>query len=53
MRHLAFGQRVAHEHGLDGLQIELGGQIHDGEILIIELTMLLRRIAVAIDQVKE
>ena len=53
MRHLALGQRVADEHGIDGLQIELGGQIHDREIFVVEFAVLLRRIAVALDQVGE
>ena len=42
MHHLAFGQRVAHEHRVDGLQIEFGGEIHDGEIFVIKLFVLLR-----------
>ena len=50
MGHLALRQRVADEHGIDGLQIELGGQVHHGEIFVVELAMLLRRIAVALDQ---
>ena len=51
MRHLAFRQRMAHEHGFDGLQIELGGQVHDRQIFVVELAVLLRRVAVALDQV--
>ena len=53
VRHLALRQRVAHEHGLDGLQIELGGEVHHREIFVVELAMLLRRIAVALDQMEE
>ena len=53
MHHLALGQGVADEHRLDGLQIELGGQIHDRQILVVELAMLLRRVAVADDEVAE
>ena len=49
----ALRQRVANEHGLDGLQIELGGQVHDGEILVVEFAVLLRGIAVAVDEVAE
>ena len=53
MRHLALRQRVADEHGVDGLQIELGGEIHDREIFVVEFAVLLRRIAVALDQMQE
>ncbi len=53
MGHVPFRQRVTDEHGVDGLQIELSAQIHDGEILVIELAMLLRGVAVALDQVLE
>ena len=53
MGHLALGQGVTHEHGLDRLQIELGGQIHDREIFVVELAMLLRGIAVALHEVLE
>ena len=53
MGHLALRQSVPHEHGLDGLQIELGGEIHDREILVVEFAMLLRGIAVALDQMQE
>ena len=42
---------MADEHGLDRLQIVLGRQIHDGEILVVEFAVLLRGIAVALDQV--
>ena len=44
---------MADEHGVDGLQIELGGQVHHREILVVELAMLLRGIAVALDQMDE
>ena len=53
MGHLALGQGVADEHGLDGLQVELGGEIHDREIFVVELAMLLRGIAVGLHEVKE
>ena len=53
MRHLALRQRVADEHGIDRLQIELGGKIHDREIFVVELAVLLRRVAVALDQMRE
>ena len=44
---------MADEHRLDGLQIELGRQVHDGEILVVELAVLLGRIAVAVDEMAE
>ncbi len=53
MGHLALRQRVADEHGVDRLQIILRGQVHDGEILVIELAVLLRRVAVALHQMEE
>ena len=53
MRHLALGQRVADEHGVDGLQIEFGGQIHDREIFVVELAVLVGAVAVALDQMHE
>ena len=53
MRHLALRQRVADEHGIDGLQIEFGGQIHHREILVVEFAVLLRGVAVAFDQMEE
>ena len=53
MGHLALRQRVAHEHRVDGLQVKLGGEVHHGEILVVELAVLLRGIAVALDQMLE
>ncbi len=53
MGHLALGQGVADEHGVDRLQVELGGQVHDRQIFVIELAMLLGRIAVALDEMTE
>ena len=53
MAHLALGQPVLQEHGLDGLQIVLGRQIHHGEKLVIELPVLVGGIAVALDQIVE
>ena len=44
---------MADEHGVDGLQIIFGGQVHNGEILVIELAMLMRGIPVALDQMDE
>ncbi len=53
MGHLAFRKRVAHEHGIDRLQIKFRGQIHHREIVIVELAMLLGGIAVALDQMEK
>ena len=53
MHHLALGQVVPHEHRVDGLQVEFGGQVHHREILVVEIAMLLRRIAVALDEMAE
>ena len=53
MGHLALRQRVLDEHRVDGLQIILGGEIHHRQILVIELAMLLRGVAVAFDQMAE
>ena len=47
MGHLALRQSMADEHRLDRLQIELGREVHDGEIFVVELAMLLAPIAVA------
>ena len=46
-------QVVVDEHLLHRLQIELGGQIHDRHILVIEFAVLLGLIAVAVDQMPE
>ena len=53
MGELALWQGVAHEHGLDRLQIEFRGQIHHCQIFVVELAMLLRGIAIAAHQVHE
>jgi hypothetical protein len=53
MHHLALRQRVLDEHRLDRLQVELGGQVHDGEIFVVELAMLFGGIAVALHQMIE
>ena len=42
-----------HEDGVDGLEIEFGGQVHHREIFVIEIAMLFRRIAVAFDEMVE
>ena len=43
MGHLAFRQRVAHEHSLDRLHVVLGGEVHHRQIFVIELAVLFRR----------
>ena len=53
MGHLALRQGVTHEHRVHGLQIELGGEVHDREIFIIKLTMFLRGVAIALHEMKE
>jgi hypothetical protein len=47
------GKRVTHEHGLHRLQIVLGRKIHDGEIFVVEFAVLLRGIAIALDEMLE
>jgi hypothetical protein len=42
---------VFHEHLVHGLQVELGGQVHHGEIFVVELAVLLGRVAVPLHQV--
>src|SRR5689334_8016242 len=53
MHHLSLWQRVTDKDRIDRLEIELGSEIHDGQVLVVELAMLLRRIAVAFDQMQE
>ena len=53
VHHRALGQSVLDEDRLDRLQVELGGQVHDRKVLVIELAMLLGGIAVALDQMLE
>ena len=50
VHHLALGQLVLAEHLVDRLEIELGGQVHDRHVLVVELAMLFRRVAVAAHQ---
>jgi hypothetical protein len=47
------GSEWLDEHGVDGLQVILGGQIHHREIFVIEIAMLFGRIAVALDEMVE
>ena len=53
MGHLALRQRVLDEHGIDGLQIILRGQVHHREIFVIEIAVLVDQIAVALHQILE
>ena len=46
-------QLVLLEHDLDGLQVELGGEVHDREIFVVEGAVAVGRIVVAFDQVLE
>ena len=41
VHHLALGQFMPHEHLVDGLEIEFGRQVHDGEIFVVEIPVLL------------
>ena len=53
MAHLALRQIVTHEHRVDRLQIIFGGQIHHRHVFIIEIPVLLGRVAVAAHEVLE
>ena len=53
MLHLAFGQSVIDEYGLDGLEIILGREVHHREVLIIELAMLGSAVAISLNEVVE
>jgi hypothetical protein len=44
---------VSNENGIDRLQKEFSSQIHYSKIFVVELTVLLGRVAVAISQVQE
>ena len=39
--------QVLHEHGVDGLQVELGREIHHGQVFVVEFAVLVGRVAVA------
>jgi len=39
------------EHGVDRLQIILCGEVHDGEIFVIEVAVLVDQIAIALHQI--
>jgi hypothetical protein len=47
---LPFRQRVFDKDGIDRLQIEFRGQIHDGPVFVIEFTVFSCGIAVAADK---
>ena len=47
MHHLTAGKLVLHKSCIDGLQEKLGGQIHDGEVLVIERAVLFSGISIA------
>ena len=47
MEHLALRQLVLDEHLIDGLQVIFGGEVHHGEIFVVEFLVLLDRIAIA------
>src|SRR5262245_66194904 len=49
MDHQGLGQGMAKKDGIDGLQVVLGGEIHDGKKLVIELALFLRRADVTSD----
>ena len=53
MRHLALRQRVAHEHRLDRLHVIGGVEVHHRQIFVVEVAVLLGRIAVALDEMVE
>ena len=44
---------MLYEHRVDGLQVELGCEIHDRKIFIVEIAMLFRRVTVSFDKVGE
>src|SRR5690606_33024549 len=48
VRQRALRQPVVLEDGLDGMQIELSGEIHYGQILFVELPVLADRVAVTL-----
>ena len=53
MNELLVRQRVILEHGLDRLEIKLCRQIHDCQILFIEILVLFNAVAVALNQIVE
>src|SRR5437763_1969930 len=53
MGHLALWQRMLDENDIDRLQIVLRSEVHDREIFVIEVTVLVDQIAVALYEVLE
>src|SRR5262245_14575611 len=53
MDHQGLGQGMAKKDCIDGLQVVLGGEIHDGKKLVIELALFVGSVAVASDQTAE
>src|SRR5512143_329924 len=53
VHHGPLGQLVLEKDGLDGLEIVLGREVHHREELVIELAVLVGRIAVAANEVME
>jgi hypothetical protein len=53
MAQRAVGQRMVLEHGLDRLQVELGVQVHDGHVFVVEVLVLVDAVAVAFDEMPE
>ena len=51
--HLALGQAVFLEEGLDGLQVVGGGHVHDGEVFVVEAAVGGGAVVVALDEVVE
>ena len=51
VHHFALRQKMALKNLIDRFEIELGGQIHDREILVIEFAMRRGGVAVAADEV--
>src|SRR5208283_3797041 len=53
MLHFAFRQCMFDKHGIDGLQKEFSGQIHDRSVFIIKFAVFGRRISIAGDKMIE
>ena len=53
MPHLTFGEGMIDEHRLDRLKIVLRREVHDREVLVIELTVLGSAVAIPRNEVVE
>ena len=53
MAHLTLWQRVLDEHGVHRLQIILRCQVHNREIFVIEIAVLVDEVAIAFHQILE